>query len=497
MKHLNAFVTMKIEKKRKLLIDAADAVVLPVFKKGKTSAVFAQYPELEFFFKTHKFKGAPDEDLAVYSGTMQKLLVVIGAGDCNRMEDVVKLAKKTIGMLKKHKVKTALIHFSQDVPLEKHFARVFIDYLYISRYSFDAYKGQHKPENKTKNFPSRVQLYCEPPRVFSAPLLKERETVNAGVTAARNLVNEPPSTANPGYLVEAARKIAAGFNLGIKVSRRKELEESGLKGILAVGHASPHEPALIRLSYSPRGPVKTVALVGKAITFDSGGLNLKPPGAMLDMKSDMGGGAAVLGIMDTAARLELPVAIDAYIPVAENMPGGFAYKPGDIITFANKKSVEIVNTDAEGRLLLADALLMAAKGKPDFIIEMSTLTGSVSNALGDGIAGLMGTNQPLAAMLLKAAENTGERLWQLPLPIDYRESIKGKIADLKNAGYGKASAIKAGLFLTEFTGGLPFAHIDMAGTAFLTKPNSFYPQEGATGFGVRLVLDALNQVCAR
>jgi leucyl aminopeptidase len=212
------------------------------------------------------------------------------------------------------------------------------------------------------------------------------------------------------------------------------------------------------------------------------------------MKSDMSGAAVVLGITEAISKLKLPVIVDAFAPIAENMPGQYAYKPGDIITFNNKKTVEIFDTDAEGRLLLADALIMASKEDPDCIIELSTLTGSIANFLGDGIAGLMGNNETLMSMLLDSGGNTGEQLWQLPLIEVYKESIQSKIADLKNAGYGRASAIKAGLFLNEFIKKIPFAHIDIAGTAFLSKPNTLYAQEGATGFGVRLLLDFLQDL---
>jgi leucyl aminopeptidase len=237
--------------------------------------------------------------------------------------------------------------------------------------------------------------------------------------------------------------------------------------------------------------------VGKGITFDSGGLSLKPASAMQDMKGDMAGAAVVLGVVEAASKLQLPIRIDAFVPVAENMPGQYAFKPGDIITFNNNKTVEIINTDAEGRLMLADALIMAAQQGPDYIIELSTLTGAMANALGNAIAGVMGNNEELVSCLLTSGKNTGELLWQMPLPEEYKESIKSKVADLKNAGYGRASAIKAGLFLAEFAEGIPFAHIDMAGTAFLSKPNAFYLPEGATGFGVRLLLDCFLSLCNR
>jgi leucyl aminopeptidase len=323
-------------------------------------------------------------------------------------------------------------------------------------------------------------------------LIKEREAVSLSVERTRDLVNEPPSRANPDFIVEEFQRTAQSSSLEIEILRRGDLKKRGFAGIAAVGEASPHEPALIRLSYIPAGGyTKTAALVGKGITFDSGGLSLKTAASMQEMKSDMAGAAAVLGVIEAASKLRLPVRIDAFAAVAENMPGQYAYKPGDILVFNNGKSVEILNTDAEGRLLLADALIMATGKKPDLIVELSTLTGSVAHALGDGMAAVMSRSDKLAASLMKAGQNTGERLCRLPLLEDYKESIKSKTADLKNNSYGTAHGIKAGLFLNEFTKGIPFAHIDIAGTAFLSKPNACCLREGATGFGVRLLLDFL------
>ncbi|MCX6554955.1 MAG: M17 family metallopeptidase, partial [Candidatus Aminicenantes bacterium] len=278
------------------------------------------------------------------------------------------------------------------------------------------------------------------------------------------------------------------------VFRKAELAEHGLNGLLAVGAAACSSTALIRLDWIPEKFSRTVILVGKGITFDSGGLNIKPGASMEEMKSDMAGAAAALAVMKSAAVLNLPVKLTALAPVAENMPGAAAYKPGDIITYANKKTVEIVNTDAEGRLILADALIMASREKPDAIIELSTLTGAIVTALGDGIAGLMCRDRKLRAELLQAGDACGELLWELPLFSEYRKDITAKVADLKNADYHGASSIKAGLFLNEFTGSVPFAHIDIAGTAFLSRPGFWLAAEGATGFGVRLLVEYLKNL---
>jgi leucyl aminopeptidase len=314
------------------------------------------------------------------------------------------------------------------------------------------------------------------------------------VVYCRDLVNEIPAKITPDELVQTASALAGEHQLALEIFRKQELAEHGLNGLLAVGAAACCSPALIRLDYVPEKFSRTVSLVGKGITFDAGGLNIKPGNSMEEMKCDMAGAAVVFAIMKSVATLRLPVKVTALAAVAENMPGGRAYKPGDIITYANKKTVEIVNTDAEGRLILADALIMASRQKPDVIIEFSTLTGAIITALGDGIAGLMCRNKKLRTELLQAADACGELLWELPLFDEYRKDITSKIADLKNANYHGASSIKAGLFLQEFVGKIPFAHIDIGGTAFLSRPGFWLAAEGATGFGVRLLIEYLKNL---
>ncbi|UCH95460.1 MAG: leucyl aminopeptidase [Candidatus Aminicenantes bacterium] len=486
---------MKIVREQKLNLKNVEAVVIPVFETRNLTPIVLRYPEAEFFIRRYKFKGKAGKDIVFNSADKKILIVIVGAGHPHRLADTVECSKKVISALKQDKIKKAVVHFLQDLDklrLGRCFWANFLDYLFTSHYSFDTYKSSEDKIGKI----DRIGLYFDaqnPPTLLTNSFIKERETINRCVDRARDLVNETPSKVNPDYMAVEFERAAQEYQLDILIYREKELQDLGLNGILAVGEASPYESALIRLSYIPGVSMKNVALVGKGITFDSGGLNLKPGKGLADMKSDMSGAAAVLGILEAVSTLGLPVMVTAYAPVAENMPGQYAYKPGDIVTFKNEKTVEIVDTDAEGRLILADALLMAAGEKPDCIIEMSTLTGSIVNALGEGMAGVMGNNKTLVSMLLAAARQTGERLWQLPLVEDYKESIKSKVADLKNAGHGRASSIKAALFLNEFTEAIPFAHIDMAGPAFLSKPNAFYAQEGATGFGVRLIIEFLQQ----
>lgn len=487
---------MNILRGKKLNLKDVEAIIVPIFVDTDFAPVVKRYPEAEFFIRRLGFKGKAGEEIILNSPDKKKSIVIVGVGQSDCLADTIKCSKKVISVLTANKIKRAVIHFLQDLDklrVGRVFWINFIDFLFINHYSFDAYKTNNNKQEKI----DRISLYFDKPNpsnLLPHSFFKERATINQSVNRVRDLVNETPAMVNPDYLTAEFERAAQECDLDILILREKELQEMGLNGVLSVGKASPYESSLIRLSYIPDESVNSIALVGKGITFDSGGLSLKPRSGMTGMKSDMSGAAAVLGIMAAASKLKLPVIVDAFVPVAENMPGQYAYKPGDIITFSNKKTVEIVDTDAEGRLLLADALTMAAKENPDCIIELSTLTGSIANFLGDGMAGLMGNNETLASMLLDSGRHTGERLWQLPLIEDYKESIQSKIADLKNAGYGRASAIKTGLFLNEFTQKIPFAHIDIAGTAFLSKSNTFYAQEGATGFGVRLLLDFLHDL---
>jgi leucyl aminopeptidase len=316
------------------------------------------------------------------------------------------------------------------------------------------------------------------------------EYVQAAVTEvfrARDLVNEPPSVATPRYLAAQAEALSREIKgLEVDAWEPKRLVREQLNGILAVSRGSREEPRLITVRWAPPGARRKVALVGKAVTFDSGGLSLKPPKSMETMKYDMAGGAAVMGAVAAAARLELPVEVTAYVPATENLPGGLAQKPGDVIRYANGRTVEVLNTDAEGRLILADALILASRTRPDAIVDLATLTGACRVALGPLFAAVMGNQQALVDALVEAGKRAGENLWQLPLVPEYREDLKSPIADLKNVG-GEAGSIIGGLFLQSFVDGVPWAHLDIAGPAFTEKDLPQAPR-GGTGFGVRLLL---------
>jgi leucyl aminopeptidase len=235
----------------------------------------------------------------------------------------------------------------------------------------------------------------------------------------------------------------------------------------------------------------TICLVGKGLTFDSGGLSLKPPEAMDTMKSDMGGSAAVFGAMQAIAELALPLHVVVLVSAAENMPSSTAYRPGDVVTTLSGKTIEVLNTDAEGRIILSDALFYAQRYKPAAIVELSTLTGAIIIALGPHATGMMSTDQALADQISRAGEASGERVWQLPLWDEYHEMVKSEIADLKNLSGRPAGSITAGAFLTAFVGDFPFVHLDIAGTAWVDKPAKPYQSHGGTGAGVRLLVEFL------
>jgi leucyl aminopeptidase len=306
---------------------------------------------------------------------------------------------------------------------------------------------------------------------------------------ARDLQSTPANVATPTFLAERAEEIASGSKaLTAEILGRAELEEKKMGGLLAVSQGGPQEPKLIVLRYSGGGSGPTLGLVGKGVTFDTGGISLKPGAGMPDMKMDMSGAAAVLESVAAIAELELPLDLIAVVPSTENMPSGTAVKPGDIITQYNGKTVEVNNTDAEGRLILADALAYAIELGAERVVDIATLTGAVVIALGSTYAAVIANDDALADAVHEAGERSGELTWRLPLHPEYKELMKGKFADLSNlAAKRKAGTITAGSFLEEFVGETPWAHVDIAGTAWdVGRP---YVGNGASGFGVRLLID--------
>jgi leucyl aminopeptidase len=359
----------------------------------------------------------------------------------------------------------------------------------LGTYSFERYK-----RDKNGKAVSTLTVVAPDARAAkdAAEGLRRGELYAQATWFARDLVNEPANEVNPTHLAKVATEIARQAKLKLRIFDRDECRKLGMGAFLGVAAGSEQPPKFIHLTYAPSSRArKRVAVIGKGITFDAGGLDLKTAEGMLRMKDDMSGAAAVLGIMRTLPRLAPPVEVHGLIAATENMPSGSAVRPGDVLRAMNGTTIEVGNTDAEGRLTLADAICYANdRIKPDEIVDMATLTGACVIALGPLCAGLFANDQGLADRLLAAAEQAGERLWQMPLIDEYREFLKSEVADLNNVGPRGGGAITASLFLKEFAGATPWAHLDIAGPAFSEKDLPLAPK-GGTGVAVRTILSYL------
>ena len=360
----------------------------------------------------------------------------------------------------------------------------------LSMYSFDTYKKEKS--EKSPNLSILVSNSQNAQKIIS-----KAEIVSQGVIYARSIGNLPPNDCSPSRLASFANAIATKNRLKCKIISKDELRKKGFGGISAVGRGSKNEPKLIILEHNKgKRNDKPVVLVGKAVTFDTGGISLKPGDKMDEMKFDKCGGCTVLGIMKAVSELKLQINVVGIIPSVENMPGSESYRPGDIVRLYSGKTAEILNTDAEGRLILADALSYGIKQySPKSIIDFATLTGACIVALGNNVAALVSNNQRLSEKIKKSSEKTSEEIWQLPINDDYMDMIKSNVADMRNIGMGRsAGTITAAAFLANAVDDTPWAHLDIAGTAWTqdaSKKKSYNPK-GATGFGVRLILDYLS-----
>jgi leucyl aminopeptidase len=321
--------------------------------------------------------------------------------------------------------------------------------------------------------------------------IKKAQIITQAVYFARDLVSAPSNEMTPSIMAQKAREIARRKNVSCKVLDKAKMKEMGMNALLAVASGSNEEPKFIILEYAGgKKSAAPIVLVGKGLTFDSGGISIKPSDKMEEMKSDMSGGAAVMGVIMAAADLHLPLNIIGFIPATENMPGGTAYKPGDILKSYSGKTIEVLNTDAEGRLILADALAYASEFKPEAVIDVATLTGACIVALGDDVIGMLGTDDKLKSEIDRAAQTTGELVWELPLWEGYHELIKSDIADYKNSSGRSAGTITAAAFLSKFAGDAPWVHLDIAGPAWTNKEKTYIPK-GASGVAVRLLVEFL------
>lgn len=355
--------------------------------------------------------------------------------------------------------------------------------LFLSSYRFNKYMTAKKDGEQALK---RVNILCE--SEFSI-FVKSVAAVCDSVFTARDLVNEPGNILDPAEFSKRAQELARKYNFKYSVIKKDELEKLGMGGILGVNKGSSVPARMVVLEYKGKSAEKHLLLVGKGITFDSGGISLKPSEKMEDMKCDMAGGAAVLSAISAAARLGININVTGLIPLTDNKPDASAQNPGDILKMHNGTTVEIISTDAEGRLILADAISYGiSKFKPDLTIDLATLTGACVTALGKWACGLMTNDDSVVSVLEDAGKESFERVWQLPLFDDYTEQIKSDYADIKNTGGRQAGPITAGKFLEKFTDSKPWVHLDIAGTAYFDAESS-YISKGGTGFGVRLLIE--------
>ena len=466
----------------------SDLAVLATFEDAPLPA------EVSELLEPADFHGRANQTLLLYPrGAVRPrrlLLVGLGKSEHATAETIRRVSATAVKEAQKLKVAAISVGVTGDIALDPQVAaQAFAEGIELGAYRFWRYRTGLTDE---QTFEVELATVFSKTGEQTSTGIANGQTIARGVNFARDLVNGPGYAMHPPEMGEEAVKLGQRLGLKVTVLDMSQLIEQGFGGILAVGKGSEHEPRFIAMEYGKAGKgTPTICLVGKGLTFDSGGLSLKPAEAMETMKSDMGGAAAVFGAMQAAAELKLPLHLVGLVSAAENMPSSNAYRPGDIVKSLSGKTIEVLNTDAEGRIILSDALYYAQRYNPAAIVELSTLTGAIIIALGSHATGMMGTDQALMDRLSKAGETSGERVWQLPLWDEYHEMVKSEIADLKNLAGRAAGSITAGAFLAAFVGDYPFAHLDIAGTAWVDRPAKPYDTFGGTGVGVRLLAEFL------
>ncbi len=443
-----------------------DVLVIGKFEGGKISNPLVDR------FAPESFTGKKGETFVIHTQKEfpSTYILALGLGqedkaDSNSVREAVsKAVKKCVEL----KAKSVAFDIQSDV-------ETVILGVSIVNYHFDKYK------NKKEHRISEIYLS----ETMSGDV-ERAKTVAESMKLTRNLANEPAAFATPSKLAEIAQGIDG---LNTVIYDEAKIRELGMGAYLAVAQGSVQPPKFIHMKYIPENPKKRIAIIGKGLCFDSGGLDLKPASSMLNMKDDMSGSACVLGVMKAVAKLRPDVEVHGIIAACENMPSGSSYKPGDIVTAKNGKTIEVDNTDAEGRLTLADALCYACELEVDEVVDIATLTGACMVALGSAASGIMGNDDEFVSRIIEIGKKSGEKFWALPMWQEYRDNMNSDVADMKNTGtrYGGASA--AGMFLKEFvTDKVKWAHLDVAGTAFLEKPQNGF-SKGASGVGVRTLLN--------
>ncbi|NOY76370.1 MAG: leucyl aminopeptidase [Calditrichaeota bacterium] len=468
----------------------ADRTGIPDFLKSFISARLIQTKDFEGKENTVLTFPIPREEWKL------RRITLVGLGKKEDFgEEMLRRAMGTAAAeMKKRKMKTVLIsfrHFKEEGFSDEKTARIIVEGFGLGSYEFNLYKKKEAAEKGVETV-SLWTLDASVPELDSGIRLG-RHLVDA-TAFSRDLANHPSNVATPAMLANTAKEMGQELGLSVDVLGKNALRKLGMGALLAVSKGSAEEPALIILEHgTPRKTAPTVVLIGKGITFDSGGISLKSSKNMDEMKYDMAGGAAVFGILKAVALLKLRLHVIGIIPAAENLPGASAYKPGDIVTSLSGQTIEILNTDAEGRLVLADAITFSAKYKPDILIDLATLTGAAVVALGHAGAAVMGNAPDVIDDLQKLSEETGEKVWPIPLWKAYHDQLKSDIADMKNIGGGPGGLPVAGAFLENFVENTKWAHLDIAGVAWTTQDLPYSPK-GATGFGVRLMVAYLRKL---
>lgn len=445
-------------------------------------------------FDTGDFKGKDGESTVVYvkRAAAVRRYIIVGLGEKKKLSSERIRRAAAVAARKARSLRAASLSLMVPVPSPRfgETLAALAEGAYLSLYKFDKYL------TKEKDSPTRLERLsiCAPrgTSVREAKRIVDRTRILCEATVlARDLGNAPGNEIYPETLADAARASSLQASYNASILDEHEIKNLGMGGVLGVSQGSAHPPRFIILEYG--SPAKRpVVLVGKGVTFDSGGISIKPSARMSEMKMDMAGAAAVIGTFEAVARLKLPVHIIGLIPAVENMPSGTSIRPGDILRHYNGKTSEVDDTDAEGRLILADALSYAEQFTPAAVIDLATLTGAVIVALGHHATGMMGNDRELMRQLRRAGEATYERMWELPLFEEYEKLIKSDIADVKNVGGRWAGAITGAMFLRKFVGSYKWAHLDIAGTATLEEHGS-YTTKGASGIGVRLLTEFLRR----
>lgn len=437
------------------------------------------------------FEGRSEEVLTILAGEPRKVtLIGLGKHEALTLRGARAGITSAGRIAKKQRDAKIALLFPYTLPEMDADETAFIvaDVLAQSDYKYDQFIT-------VKKDPKRIAISGTviAPAADTKRLTPKARALAAAVTTVRDLANGPANVVTPTRLAERAAEVCAEVGVKCTVYGKREIERMKMGGLLAVNRGSSEEPRFVVMEYTPKKAKTHVALVGKGITFDSGGISIKPAEKMEEMKFDMCGAAAVIGIIEGAARLELPVRLTAVFGSTDNLPSGSAYKPGEIITMMSGKTVEIINTDAEGRMVLGDALHFVCERKPDHVIDYATLTGACVVALGSEAAGLFSNNDELARKLIQSGERVGERLWRLPAWDEYKDLIRSEWADMKNTGGRWGGAITAAVFLKEFVNCPSWAHLDIAGTAYADSENA-REARGATAAGVRVTLDFLQSL---